>query len=791
MSYVKVLDEHKRQTDIRLALLRNGYRPLPTAEKVAFLKGWPTITVDERAIRSWPLMGPGLKPAITTAIQLEGTMLAIDVDVQDDDVAYDIECLLAAALGNAFDAAPLRSSGGAKFMVLLRTMQPYGMWKTRKYTDPDGRDHMVEVYGGASTRYFSCFGPHTLGACEKGVYPVLKEYRWAEGPTPLDTRPEDLPLIDKHDLDTFLMRVSDLLAGVKGWTEVKGSAGGEFKGGVAYDLTEDMVFDTKAGALDYWQAVDYAHGEADARCSSSFLGDGSHNLSKCRMRVVGTHDDGFGLAVFDHETWTHHYPVDWAPLTDAQRESKALALGDALSRLLPDEVADALAAAKEEGADTADFEARLEDMLATLAFNYKDGTYHWLRRGMIWSGVKRTTLMADLRQYDLRWTGPKGGQKRMSIVDAWEKYPERIKAAGVRFRPHEGMIFSEHGETYLNGYFGLQGAKGDGQTCLMAFLRHLVPNAEEREWLLDWLAAKYQRPWERNCAVLFVAGGVQGAGRGTLFSILDRVFDGYTAIVSENDLLAARFNGFMEQNLILFCNEMGGMGWSDRKRGYETLKDRVDPNHKTLTIERKGIDQYVTQTVASFMLATNNPGALTLDPEDRRIAILTNGDRLAGPLLQAVIDDGLDAIAADLRAVLADREPTRVLSHAPHFAGREQMLTANDTELDDAIRHVVDSAAPWRAWVRSDFEKALKLEMTGSTTGRVPGLRGAISDLVGLRAERAGVWLVQERVKVGAVPVAVLAKDVGFLLAATPDDRAKICRGVPPEGVETVVVPFK
>ncbi len=273
--------------------------------------------------------------------------------------------------------------------------------------------------------------------------------------------------------------------------------------------------------------------------------------------------------------------------------------------------------------------------------------------------------------------------------------------------------------------------------------------------------------------------------------MLDRVFDGYTTTVSESDLLGARFNSFMENNLLVFCNELGGMGWSERKRGYETLKDRVDPAHTQITIERKGLEAYRTETFVSFLMATNQPGALTIDAEDRRFAFITNGKKLGGALLSELLGGGFDRAVEGLRTIITNREITHTVSDAPMFAGREAMLTANDTELDEAIMKVISEASEHRAWKRADFEKALKLEVGGSTTAKVPGLRQAVTNMVGLRAKRMGAMLLPHKVKVGNSSVSLLAKDPDLIMKLDPEGRAKICSGVEIDTDETNVVPMR
>ena len=47
---IRLPEAHAEATKIRLKLLEMGYRPLPTASKVAFQKGWPLMPVDRKAI---------------------------------------------------------------------------------------------------------------------------------------------------------------------------------------------------------------------------------------------------------------------------------------------------------------------------------------------------------------------------------------------------------------------------------------------------------------------------------------------------------------------------------------------------------------------------------------------------------------------------------------------------------------------------------------------------------------------------------------------------------------------
>ena len=518
-----------KQQDIRKALLAKGYRPLPTAEKVAFQKGWPTQHIDDSVIDTWPMtVSRGAKdgrvttvPAVTTAIQLTGTLLAIDVDVQDDDVSEQIGDILWEELDASIDEVLIRHSGGAKFMVMARTETPYKMWRTPKYIDSAGRDHAVEVFGGGAVRYFSCFGPHTLGPVEDGKYPVIKEYDW-DGASPLDVAPEDLPLVSEETLERILMRIDDHLGSV-GWEKSK-TPSGALDGGTAYDITEDMVFDTADGQLTYQDALAYAFTDNDARCSGSFLDGVSGNTSRCRMMFMGTYDEP-ALGVFDHESWVLHLPEDARPETTEERAEKLEVLGERIREQLPREVHRVIDEAAEAGAETYDFVDVVEDLMARVVFNTVTGLCHYVKRGLVQEGVKISTLKLAYKQHDLNYEGPRGGAKSFSPVDAWLLWSERVDVAGTRFDPRAELVIERGGLNYANQFFGLpepEPARAADIDLMRRFMEHLIPSDEERTWLWQWLAAKYQQPWLRNCAVMFLAENVQGTGRGLLFSILNR-----------------------------------------------------------------------------------------------------------------------------------------------------------------------------------------------------------------------------------------------------------------------------
>lgn len=76
--------------------------------------------------------------------------------------------------------------------------------------------------------------------------------------------------------------------------------------------------------------------------------------------------------------------------------------------------------------------------------------------------------------------------------------------------------------------------------CLKIFLEHmayLIPNAEERECFLNWLAYKFQNPAKRSYAVVLVAEDAFGIGRSWVGNIIEQALEGHVAKATLSQLI--------------------------------------------------------------------------------------------------------------------------------------------------------------------------------------------------------------------------------------------------------------
>ncbi len=197
-------------TDLRLALRRHGYRPVPvagahldmkSAGKRPLMKGWETVcaSADEAEIRRWTRSQTGC----TNTGLLCGDLVGVDIDVLDERHARHLAGLAADRLG----ATPARRIGRApKLLLAFRAATPFEKVQTPELHLPDGTVARVEVL--AKGQQFVGFGIHP---------DTRAAYHWPES-SPLDVPLASLPTVDEALCTAFVAAAEQYLRKVGGQT---------------------------------------------------------------------------------------------------------------------------------------------------------------------------------------------------------------------------------------------------------------------------------------------------------------------------------------------------------------------------------------------------------------------------------------------------------------------------------------------------------------------------------------------------------------------------------------------
>jgi len=188
------------QREIRLAMLANGYEPLPLIGKAPIPKKWEQIIINEQTIHGWANAGPNTGMRAATAPVL-------DIDILDEQAAQIVEATARLYLEDKGEIL-VRIGLPPKRAILLSTDKPFKKI-VHKLTAPDGRVHKIEVLGDGQQLAIA------------GTHPDTREpYVWKGGRSPVNTPRAELPLVDEDEIRTILDLCAGELKARLGWGEI-------------------------------------------------------------------------------------------------------------------------------------------------------------------------------------------------------------------------------------------------------------------------------------------------------------------------------------------------------------------------------------------------------------------------------------------------------------------------------------------------------------------------------------------------------------------------------------------
>ncbi|MBO9131723.1 hypothetical protein J5289_16255 [Rhizobium sp. B230/85] len=295
--------------------------------------------------------------------------------------------------------------------------------------------------------------------------------------------------------------------------------------------------------------------------------------------------------------------------------------------------------------------------------------------------------------------------KPVNPAHVWQYRRDRLTVDGLMMRPDRPVpTFMEGGKSFINTYYPPAHTDNGGTIDVsLRFFEHLLPNHAERTWFLKWLAHKFLQPSIPGVGVIMVAHGVHGTGRGSLTNQLFPALFGsrYVSKVELSDLTGrdgqSQFNDFAADSLIVTVDEASDDGtsprYSQRRKAYDALKSLVEPAARQIRVKRKFGSNGAAWTFASYVICTNHRDAIAIPADDRRFAILQNGDRMPQALRfefhQWVSDPAnIAAFAQHLRALdIGDYSP---YVDPPLTDAKLDMADAALSDVDRAVAEILE-----------------------------------------------------------------------------------------------------
>ncbi len=204
--------------------------------------------------------------------------------------------------------------------------------------------------------------------------------------------------------------------------------------------------------------------------------------------------------------------------------------------------------------------------------------------------------------------------------------------------------------------------------------RHMYENLCHRDpfyfaWLLSWCADLVKDPAHKKGTAIVTRSKSRGTGKSSVPKFLGKLFPANYASIADQEGALGKFNGSLEQALLVTLEE--GF-WSGNKQAESMLKTII--SEERLRIERKRLDGVMMDNFARVWVCSNEDWTVPVGQDERRFLVLDVSEAHANdasyfrPLYRQMEEEGgLQALFFDL---LHLRIPDFVnLRHAPATPG--------------------------------------------------------------------------------------------------------------------------
>lgn len=313
----------------------------------------------------------------------------------------------------------------------------------------------------------------------------------------------------------------------------------------------------------------------------------------------------------------------------------------------------------------------------------------------------------------------------------WQRHPRRRSVMTRTFRPGAAEIcLSPDGLSAVNTWRPLSRPALAGDPSLfLEHLAYLIPENEEREAFLNWLAHIEQRPGVLpHFGWLHVAEHT-GTGRNWLASVLARVWQGYVAPnVDLSDLLESQFNGQLAGRILAIVDEVQ----TDAESGYRQenrLKSLI--NAEIRQVNPKFGRTFSEINACRWLVFSNHQNALPINNNDRRWRAVLHTRPPRSPesyrKLYTALDDlrFIEAVAGYLaRRDIADFNPGE---RPPMSDAKRSVIDAGKSLM---LQRTEELVAHWPGDLISNRDAAAVLSDDGEDR-ITPAMRRALAELGG------------------------------------------------------------
>lgn len=614
---------------------------------------WTKARPTPNDLRYWSEWGAG--------IGMQGRRFpALDIDVDDADLAEEVEKLATDILG----IAPVRF-GRAPRRVLVFSAS--GLGKRRlAFRKPGGLEQAVELLA---------TGQHYV---VEGVHPRTQQpYFWREGKSPVHWGADSLTQISREGADELYRQLEGLI-------DLHG-----------YEVTSRLDKETTgARSLIDQQSLRAPSVNAVSRALAGVPNEADYDtwlkVGAAVKAACGSEADAEALDVW--MDWSLQWPDNTPDVVLAKWESlrAPFAVGWEFLRRYAAEQGEG----RGNGA-ASPLEASSVSETDGTALSAMFAQWVWVER------LKRACEIAtgelfDREQFNARnaRVGPPSSTKDCAWSQFLGDFVRRTTVKSVTYRPGAGAFVEED----LPGLVGTcintwrdpavqlpETATDEDASTWLDHVAFIVPDEREREILLNWLAWIVQNPGRKPNWAVLIGSTWEGLGKDMLLEPV-RLALGAANVreVGPGDLMSS-WTWWAARTRLVIVEEMQT---SERKATMNRLKPLVAAPPYTLTINKKMEPQYEVPNLIAAVFFSNMENALAVSKHDRRFLILWNDGHPRESAYYADLHRWYKAGGREKAAkwlLLRDVSAFEPVGRAPATAAKDLMAMAARPIIDELI----------------------------------------------------------------------------------------------------------
>lgn len=275
--------------------------------------------------------------------------------------------------------------------------------------------------------------------------------------------------------------------------------------------------------------------------------------------------------------------------------------------------------------------------------------------------------------------------KPTTLGRGWLKSPKRRSVTRLILAPGKPATLKDGSLNTWRG-FTTEPSPGDVSPFL-ELIQFVLPNAQEREYCVKWLAKMIQEPGTKFLVSLVVWSIEEGVGKGLLFETIGSLFNSRHFKVVGNEVFSDQFTEWQSQKVFVIADEVSS---ADKRSTADRIKGWITATENNINV--KNTSKFSEPNLIKYVFLSNHPDAVYLNNKDRRFFVAEGPDKklpdeIRKRFVEWIKTGGKSALMDYLLSLdTSSFDPT---APAPMSQSKMSMLDSNKSDLEQWVENAL------------------------------------------------------------------------------------------------------